>query len=145
MNRFGARPRPSFSARRPPRTPHQLRADWIAAIMLAGAVARVADEREAASASEAAAFGQNLTRLSLSMRDLEPGNFPVQAESARSMAAAFLKLARDFCHPGWSPQARTACAPFLRAGARCLDGLIDELRAREAEVGRRVLGERDGG
>lgn len=140
MSGFRHAPRPGFQARRPSRSPQEVRAGWVSAIQLADWLAAQAGLDEIGRHAD---FGQNLTRLSLSVRDLEPANFPVQAESARSMAAAFLKLARDFCHPGWSPDARTACAAFLSAGAACLDGLLDRLRHDEAAHGRRVLGERD--
>lgn len=135
--------RTSFAARTLARSPQQIRSDWNAAVVLAGALASAAGAEQQQPGLRDPQFGQNLTRLVLTARALEPGNFPVQAESARSMAAAFLKLARDFCHPGWSPQARTACAPFLRAGARCLDDLINDLRTEEARGWRGQLGERD--
>lgn len=143
MSRFAPFRGGSYAARRPQRSPQQLRADWADAVRLARSLAATAAHPEGAPASAAAGFGQGLTRLAIGLRDLDAGNFPVAAESARSMAAAFLKLARDFCHPGWSPEARTACAGFLAAGAEALDAIISELRARDAEAGRRVLGERE--
>lgn len=137
--RYSPPRRETFADRRPPRGPQQVRADWVAGIMLAGALAgQVVRDGE-----PDADFRRQLTRLSLSLRDLKAENFPVPAPSARIMAAAFLALARNFAHPAWSPQARTACAPFLLAGASCVDGLLDGLRVAEAVSGRRVLGERD--
>lgn len=135
--------RASFAARTPARSPQQLRADWVSAILLAKGLSATAEQQLGPADGRDPDFGQNLTRLVITARALEPANFPVQAESARSMAAAFLKLARDFCHPGWSPPARTACAGFLNAGAQCLDALITNLRTEEARGWRGQLGERD--
>lgn len=135
--------RPPFAARRPAKTGAMLRADWVSCLAKVELLADVA--MGARGEALDAEFGQTLTRLTVGLRDLEPGNFPVAASSAQTMAAAFLKLARDFAHPAWTPQARTACAPFLKAGAACLDALLDALRSEEAALGRRITGEREDG
>lgn len=132
--------RTAFAARRPSKDARTLRTEWVAALSLAGTLAKAA---EADDPTAAAGFGVLLSRLMVLLRDLEPANFPVAAASAQSMAAAWLKLARDFVHPAWSPQARTACAPFLKAGVGCLDRLLTELRTEEGRHGRQILGERD--
>lgn len=130
-----------FTKRRPQLDPRELKAAWVAAIAemewLADATARqIGEDREPD-------YGQRLTRMTPRLRDLEATNFPVMADSARTQAAAFLALSRAFCHPAWSPEARTACAGFLKAGAQSLDVLVSTLRLAEAQHGRRILGERD--
>lgn len=139
MTRFG-QTRSAFVARRPPKSAHQLRGDWIAALTIGAELARAAEDDDATAA---AAYGAGVSRLMVLLRDLEPVNFPVAVASAQTMAAAWLKLARDFVHPAWSPAARTACAPFLKAGANCLDRLLTNLRTEEARGTRQILGERD--
>lgn len=133
----------AFSKRRPARSPQQIRADWLSAISLAWGLSNHAGGDEDVVAPGERSFGQNITRLTITLRDLKTENFPVNAESARAMAGAFLTLARHFCHPAWSTPARTACAPFLKAGAICLEGLITNLRTEEARGWRDRLGERD--
>lgn len=135
MNRHA---RGSFSSRRPVKTPRELRADWTSAVELAARLAAVA-----ADDVPDPAFGQNLVRLTCAVRDLDAVNFPLAAASAQTMARAFLLLARDFSHPAWPAPARTACAPFLAAGAAALDRLLAELRSREADSWRGHTGERD--
>lgn len=137
MNRpFGK----SFNDRRPLRAPAELRADWVSALEIVGRLVGAVMGQACEPGDPDPAFGQSLTRLKVTLRYLEASNFPVDAESARTMAAAFLALARAFGHPAWSPQARFTAAPFLKAGVQCLEGLLAEL----AERGRRMLGERDG-
>lgn len=140
--------RPSFAPRRPAKTPMQLRADWIAALEMARALARLAGDGDPVAWDAPAdgarlAFGQTLTRLQVTLRDLGPENFPLAQSSAQTMAVAFLKLARDFCHPAWNAEARTACAGFLAAGAEALDRLITAQRTEMAGATARMLGERD--
>lgn len=144
MSRFG-RPHAAFAARRPPKEPRQIRADWFACVAGVAELARAAEGEGdvPAGATARLGFGVALTRLRVTLRDLEPGNFPLPAASARSMATAWLKLARDFVDPAWSPQARTACAGFLAAGCACLDRLLTDLRTEEARATRQILGERD--
>jgi hypothetical protein len=139
MTRFGNHPRRGFSERRMPPDAGKVRAAWIAAPGLAERVAV-----EAASEIEAAGdFRRRLTNLSLTVRDLSADNFPLDTPSARVMAAAFLALARNFSNPTTPPEARTACAGFLREGAACVDNLLAARRSQEAIVGRRVLPRED--
>lgn len=137
MTRFR---RPSFAARRPVKDARQLRAEWMASLEMAADLARAA---EAEDPTAVETFGVTMTRLRVAIRDLEPANFPATASSAQTMAAAWLRLIRDFVAAGWSPEARTACAPFLKAGCACLDRLITTLRTEEARGTRQILGERD--
>jgi hypothetical protein len=59
------------------------------------------------------------------------------------MATAFLQIARAFVKSEMGPQARVTCAPFLAAGAACLDAVLSELRAQEAQSWKSQTGERD--
>jgi hypothetical protein len=131
-------PRFGYQARRPTPSPRELRLQWVAAVELAGHLACVAK-----GDGMAPAFGQNLVRLAVALRDLEGANFPAPASSAQCMARAFLVLAREFADPRQGPEARTACAAFLIAGAEALDAMLSDLRTREAETWRAHTGERD--
>lgn len=132
--------RAAFAARRPAKSTHQLRMDWVSSLAMAAELARAA---EADDPTAIETFGVTMTRLRVAIRDLEPANFPAPALSAQTMAAAWLRLVRDFTAGGWTAEARTACAPFLRAGCGCLDRLITTLRTEEARGTRQILGERD--
>lgn len=129
-----------FHARRPVKSAQQLRRDWVSAISLT--ISACADAA-GPPAIPVVGNGQTLTRLAVALRDLTPGNFPSPMQAARSAAGAYLLLARDFVDARVGPETRTACASFLRAGAACLDGFIEQLQHAEAQVTRRMLGERD--
>lgn len=131
--------RGGFRDRRITPEPQKIRAAWIAAPV----DTRVLAVEALGEPEHTADYRRRLTQLSLTLRDLTADNFPLATPSARIMAAAFLALARNFAHPAWPPEARTACAPFLKAGAECIDSLLAGLRSEEAVAGRRVLGERD--
>lgn len=141
MSRF-TQSRGGFAERRPGKSPADLRADWVAGLALAITLAGIA-ERTEGELPRHGEFGQGCTRLSLTVRDLTGESFPIPAPSVRQMATAFLMAVRAWVHPAMSPETRTACAPFVKAGAACLDGLLSQLRSQEAVSGRRVLGERD--
>lgn len=115
---------------RPPRSPQHVRFDWTAALQIAGDLA-LAAERGDETAQDG--FGPQAARLAMIVRDLSPDSFPVKGVSAAAAAGAWLQLTRSFAHPATAPQTRTACAAFLLAGTRCLDAMLAELRAHEAE------------
>lgn len=138
MNGFRSPSRGGFYNRRVTPEPPKIRAGWIAAPV----DARMLAVEAMGEPEHTPEYRRRLTQLSLTLRDLAADNFPIATPSARLMAGAFLALARNFAHPAWPPEARTACAPFLKAGAECIDGLLAGLRSEEAVAGRRVLGER---
>jgi hypothetical protein len=140
MSRW-ANPRGGLASRRPTPDPRQLRQAWIEALALAEALGVRA--QETAEQVRAGEFGLSCTRFTVLMRDLKAEAFPVQGDTVRTMASCFLALASKFAHPQCNPEARTACAPFLAAGAKALAALIEGVRLEEARGGRRVLGERD--
>jgi hypothetical protein len=130
---------------RPALSPQAARRAWVELIELAGQAAETARRAgEAEPSPDLAPLGVGLiSRLMVAVRDPTPENFPLEPWSARRMAAAFLSLARDFANPNMGPEARTACAAFLGAGAACLDGLLTDLRAEEARSWRGQTGERE--
>lgn len=129
-----------FAARRPTKSPQHLRQDWTQAVDLAKACAIAAERPDDAKAATAG----DIARLMAVLRDLKHDNFPVGSWSARQMAAAFLTLAQSFVRPEMGPEARTACAGFLGAGAATLDNLLTALRTADANATwRRQTGERD--
>ena len=148
MSRFSPAHRPGFAARTGLPDPKMLRREWVAAIS-AAAMATAPDGLDGMSESLASAVGQALSRneqrelLCVYLRRLKADNFPIEAFSARAMAAAFLSLAGAFSNAATGPEARTACAPFLHAGARALDGLLNDLRDAEAATWRGRTGERE--
>ena len=129
------RPPPSLGLR-PVKSAHQLRRDWVEAIALSAAAARHAlgEPVDGVWAGQA--------RLMVALRELAHDNFPVATWSARQVAAAFLTLARSFVRPEMGPEARTACAAFLGAGAAALDEMLAALRGSEADAWRGQTGER---
>lgn len=134
----------SFVARRPSLAPQQLRQVWVRAISLAQEVAAAAARAGDGDQTPPRAGNGELAQLMVALRDLKHDNFPVPAWSARQMAAAFLTLAQSFVRAEMGPEARTACAPFMAAGAKTLDGLLtaDATQAARATWGRQ-MGERD--
>jgi hypothetical protein len=140
----GGRPRPGPA---PSLSPHQLRQAWVESIRLGALVAaeadRAGDEQHQPAALGHGMHGANVTRLAAALRHLGPENFPVESWSARVMATAFLALAKGAVNPAMSPQARTACAPFLAAGAQALEGLMGALRTDESASWRGRMGEVD--
>ncbi len=141
MNR--SHPGHGFAARRPTKTPQQLRAEWVHAIELARTACAVAEGAGDGSQVTLGQSGGDIARLMVTVRDLASTNFPIEAFSARQMAGAFLALVQAFANPATGPEARTACAPFLRVGAEALDGLLSELRRQESRAWRSQTGERD--
>lgn len=137
--------RPSFTHRRPAKTPQQIRQDWVSAVENGGKAACDAIAAgEGVTPPASLGPGQTFTAFAAAIRDLTPENYPLGANSSRTMAGAFLALARMFTHPATPPQARTSCAPFLLAGARSLDAQITALRSEEAARSwGRQTGERD--
>lgn len=135
----------SFASRRPAPSPQHLRQAWVRVIALAQSVAQAAIRAgDGDETSALASGGGELAQLMVGLRDLKHDNFPVPAWSARQMAAAFLTLAQSFVRAEMGPEARTACAPFLAAGARTLDALLTAAatQAARATWGRQ-MGERD--
>jgi len=128
----GFNSRHGYAPRKPARSPQQIRADWVAAIMRGRAALATPD-----------GAGDLALALTADMRHLAPDNFPIEAWSAREMAKAFLALARVFCGREVGPETRTACAPALCACGEALDGLLTGLRDAEAQTWRHRTGERD--
>jgi hypothetical protein len=131
-----------FAGRRPGLNAQQLRAGWVSAIALAARCAKAAADAGEGEAPVGAAG--DVARLMATLRDLKRDNFPVATWSARQMAAAFLTLSQSFVRPEMGPEARTACAPFLAAGAATLDALMTVDRTEAARASwMRQSGERD--
>lgn len=107
---------------RPARTPEQTARDWRAAVAMAGSLAKTAADP---LSPHAPSFRQELTRLTVGLRDLRVDQFPVRGEAAAILAGPFLNLARSFVDPRLGPEARTACAVFLLGGARALSDILE--------------------
>jgi hypothetical protein len=86
--------------------------------------------------------GEALLQFLNLARRTRAAEFPIRGDSARLMAEAFLTQARAFCVAGL-PELRAAYGPALSASTACLEGMLDQQRRADAEIGRRVLGERD--
>jgi len=131
MSGFNSRHQ-GYAARKPARSPQQIRADWVAAIMQGRAIT-------ATMLSPA----DLVLALTADIRHLQPDNFPIEAFSARQMATAFLAVAKVIVSREVGAEARTACAPTLRACAEALDGFLTGLRDAEAQTWRHRTGEKD--
>ena len=142
--RYGHQPRrPAHAQERPAPSPAMIRRGWQDAV---GFARRACADAMAAGDEQHQVTGRpeaTLLKLTGSMAGLTPENFPVASWSAQVQAGAFLMLAKAFCHSAMGPEARTACAGFLAAGASLLDQLTADLRADESQVWRGQLGERD--
>jgi hypothetical protein len=138
---FGKPRAPGAFAPRAPKPAAAVRAEWTAAIAYAGDICLHAELVDG-GADEATLRqpGQALSRLMVALRDLAPENFPVGSSACRTMAGAFLHLARYLVLPTTGPMARTACAAFLAPGVRQLDAALHQLRAEEASAWRAQTG-----
>jgi len=140
-HRFSSRAQPGAPPALGPRLGREAWARAVDQCLRLSGVAAAASE--AFGARTAVEVGGEHAQLVGALKVLSVESFPVETWSAREIAGAFLKLARAFVRPEMAPEARTACAAFLHAGAQAVEDLLVARRDADAAGWRGRFGERE--